>query len=123
MAEQMWGSGEVAEYLNLHRQTVTRLADRGELPGVKIGRKWRFRQEDIQTYFDEQIAGAKMNMIGRIPTMKQLELLGVDAGPVLDSVQTELEQVASWGVDAESRKRGRAALVRLEARRKEFFGE
>ena len=99
------------------------MADRGELPGVKIGRKWRFRQEDIQTYFDEQIAGAKMNMIGRIPTMKQLELLGVDAGPVLDSVQTELEQVAGFGVDAESRKRGRAALVRLEARRKEFFGE
>lgn len=54
--QQMWDSADVAQYLDLHRQTVNRMAARGELPGVKLGRAWRFRQEDIKRYLDRRLA-------------------------------------------------------------------
>jgi len=42
---------EVAEYLRLNRFTVYRMAERGELPGAKIARRWRFKEEDVQEWF------------------------------------------------------------------------
>ena len=33
---------ELAEYLKCHTSTLYRLAKRGELPGFKVGRDWRF---------------------------------------------------------------------------------
>lgn len=38
---------EVARYLRLDPQTVSRKAQRGDLPGFKVGNRWRFRKEDI----------------------------------------------------------------------------
>ncbi len=38
---------EVAGYLRLNRFTVYRMAERGELPGAKIARRWRFTETDI----------------------------------------------------------------------------
>ena len=38
---------EVAAYLRLNRFTVYRMAERGELPGAKIARRWRFRESSI----------------------------------------------------------------------------
>ena len=42
--------GEVAAFMRVSRETVYRLAVRGELPGRKIGRLWRFQKEAIQDY-------------------------------------------------------------------------
>jgi excisionase family DNA binding protein len=39
---------EAADYLRLNRQTIMRMAARGELPGVKIARRWRFKRTDIE---------------------------------------------------------------------------
>ena len=52
-------SGEVAEYLQLHRQTINRMAAKGELPGIKFGREWRFRKEDISAYVEDKIMEGK----------------------------------------------------------------
>ena len=38
---------EVAGYLRLNRYTVYRMAERGELPGSKIARRWRFSEQEI----------------------------------------------------------------------------
>lgn len=38
---------EVATYLKISRAKVYRLVKAGQLPGVKIGRAWRFRKADI----------------------------------------------------------------------------
>jgi excisionase family DNA binding protein len=43
---------EVAELVRLHRNTVQALAKSGELPGVKIGRQWRFRRSAVEQKFD-----------------------------------------------------------------------
>jgi excisionase family DNA binding protein len=41
---------EVAEYLNVHPDTVRRYVKRGELPAFKIGTDWRFNKESIDRW-------------------------------------------------------------------------
>ena len=41
---------EVAYRLNVSVQTVRRLIDSGQLRGVKVGKQWRVRQEDLDDY-------------------------------------------------------------------------
>ena len=36
---------EAAEYMRMDRDTVYTLLQRGELRGVKVGRRWRVRRE------------------------------------------------------------------------------
>ncbi len=38
---------EVAEYLRLNQNTIINLAVKGELPGFKIGKSWRFDMDEI----------------------------------------------------------------------------
>ena len=52
---KMMTSGEVAEYLRLDVQTVSRMAARGELPAVKLGREWRFKKDYLDAKFDEEL--------------------------------------------------------------------
>jgi excisionase family DNA binding protein len=41
---------EVAEYLHCHQATVTRLVQRGEIPGFKMRRDWRFLRSEIDQW-------------------------------------------------------------------------
>ena len=54
MAEVMT-TRELARYLKLHEITICKLAAQGEIPGVRIGRVWRFDKELI----DEFISGGE----------------------------------------------------------------
>ncbi len=47
---------EVAEYLNVHPDTVRRYVKRGELPAFKIGTDWRFNKESIDQWRKAQEA-------------------------------------------------------------------
>jgi len=38
---------EVAEYLRIPRSTTYKLAQEGKIPGVKVGRHWRFHREAV----------------------------------------------------------------------------
>ena len=42
---------EVADYLKMNQRTVYSLAKKGDLPGVRLGRQWRFRKDDIDKLF------------------------------------------------------------------------
>lgn len=53
--ERMMTTGEVANYLQLDIQTVSRMAQRGELPAVKVGREWRFKKEYLDAKFDDEL--------------------------------------------------------------------
>ena len=46
----------LADLLKIDRQTVSRKAQRGEIPGFKIGNRWRFRLSDIEKWIDEGVA-------------------------------------------------------------------
>lgn len=38
---------EVLDALGVSRQTISRMIESGELPAIKIGTVWRFREDDI----------------------------------------------------------------------------
>ena len=44
---------EAAKILKVNVRTVTNLIRAGELKGVKVGRVWRIREEDLQAFIDE----------------------------------------------------------------------
>ena len=44
---------EVAKYLRLHEITVCKHAAVGKMPGVRVGRVWRFDKEAIDKWFSE----------------------------------------------------------------------
>lgn len=41
---------ETAEYLRLSEMTVLRLIQKGVIPGIKIGRQWRFSKDSIVNF-------------------------------------------------------------------------
>ena len=43
---------EVADVLRLHPRTIRELVRRRELTGRLVGRRWRFRREDVDRFFD-----------------------------------------------------------------------
>ena len=43
---------EAAAVLRLHPRTVREYVRRGELQGRLIGRRWRFRREDLDAFFE-----------------------------------------------------------------------
>ena len=49
---------EVLNYLKVNSRTIYRLIHRGELPAVRVGRQWRFRQADLDAWLDRQRLGS-----------------------------------------------------------------
>jgi excisionase family DNA binding protein len=45
---------EVLAYLKVTPRTIYRLIRTGELPAVRIGRQWRFRRGDLDSWLDRQ---------------------------------------------------------------------
>ena len=43
---------EVADFLRVNVTTVYAWAQRGQLPAIKLGRSWRFRRSDLETWLD-----------------------------------------------------------------------
>ena len=41
---------EAANFLGIHKETARRLAACREVPAAKVGRSWRFLEQDLVTY-------------------------------------------------------------------------
>ena len=54
MPDEMMTVREVAQWLKVDERTVYNLANAGKLPGVKIGKQWRFRKSDIDRLFEQR---------------------------------------------------------------------
>lgn len=50
---------QVAAYLQINEATAYNWAQDGRLPGIKVGRIWRFRREDIEAWLDENMQGPR----------------------------------------------------------------
>jgi len=55
MPTQDFGIESLAAYLHLSPQQVTRLADRGKLPGRKVAGEWRFSRAEIHHWLEARI--------------------------------------------------------------------
>lgn len=45
--EEIMTPSEVASLLKIHLKTVYKLAEKGIIPGNRIGRSWRFSRSDV----------------------------------------------------------------------------
>ncbi|SBT17706.1 Helix-turn-helix domain protein [Marinomonas gallaica] len=59
MTDEILTLKEVAEYLKLAEKTAYRLAAEGKLPGFKVGGSWRFKQQDVAAWIEEQKNSSK----------------------------------------------------------------
>ncbi|MDW5267412.1 MULTISPECIES: helix-turn-helix domain-containing protein [Acidobacteriaceae] len=48
--EPLLDSQQAAELMHVHPETVKRRARRGEIPGLKFGKLWRFRASGLEQY-------------------------------------------------------------------------
>lgn len=53
---------QVAELLSVNGRTVYRMANAGELPGFKVSGSWRFMEDDIRAWIEEQKKRAKVRL-------------------------------------------------------------
>ena len=47
---------EVSAYLRVSERTVYDWAQKGDLPGGKLGTTWRFKREDVENWVDSRIS-------------------------------------------------------------------
>lgn len=55
MNAQLLTAGEVADLLRVSTMTVYRLIRAGELPAVRVGRSYRVRSVDLDSYLEAQL--------------------------------------------------------------------
>jgi len=54
-ADKIMTTRELAEYIKLNEKTVIKMAQKGRIPGIKIGNQWRFHLASIDNYLQGQI--------------------------------------------------------------------
>lgn len=55
---------EVAAYLRVSERTVYDWAQKGDLPGGKLGTTWRFKREDVEHWVNSRISSKPSNTTG-----------------------------------------------------------
>ena len=103
---------EVLEYLQVNLRTVYRLIKAGKIPAVRVGRQWRFRKRDIDTWLDSQRPRAERPATPAAPTRsaRQRVLVVDDEASIRDLLSKTLA-LAEYDVD--TAPDGTAALDRL----------
>ena len=56
LPEPLLDSDEAASIMNIHPKTLQKLARKGIVRGVHIGKLWRFRASEIEQWIDRQLA-------------------------------------------------------------------
>lgn len=54
MPDRLLSAEEIASYLGVKRDTVYKLINRNGLPAVKVGRLWKFRQQQVDEWVNKQ---------------------------------------------------------------------
>lgn len=57
--EPLIDAAQAARILKLHPVTVREMAGEGKLPGLKIGKVWRFRLSSLDAWIDSQLQSGR----------------------------------------------------------------
>ena len=66
MTDRLLSADEIASFLGVKRDTVYKLINRNGLPAVKVGRLWKFRQQQVDEWVNNQ-AGHRRHSIDSPP--------------------------------------------------------
>jgi excisionase family DNA binding protein len=64
LEKEVMTAAELAEYLSFSKNWVYRKAEAGEIPGVKLGNRWRFKKTVIDKWLEKRIAAAERGGLG-----------------------------------------------------------
>lgn len=65
MDSELLTAEEISKFLRLPLSTVYKLAQEKKLPGFKVGRHWRFRDDSIQKWILNQELEQKSNIASK----------------------------------------------------------
>jgi len=99
---------EVLEYLQVNLRTIYRLIKAGKIPAVRVGRQWRFRKKDIDTWLAGTRSGAKVPG----PGVERPRILVVDDEQAVRELVAKTLSMADYDVDTASD--GPSAVDRLK---------
>ena len=106
---------EVLEYLQVNLRTVYRLIKAGKIPAVRVGRQWRFRKRDIDSWLESQRprgARAAGGAAARpAPSAGRPRILVVDDEASIRDLLSKTLALADYDVDLAPD--GRTAIDRL----------
>ena len=107
---------EVLEYLQVNLRTVYRLIKAGKIPAVRVGRQWRFRKSDIDTWLDSQRPRVGPRTPGPAPARPapisgRPRVLVVDDEASIRDLLAKTLALAEYDVDVSPD--GRSALERM----------
>ena len=54
--EPLLDSVEAARLLRIHPKTLQRMARQGQIIGIQVGKRWRFRASDIEAWLNLKVA-------------------------------------------------------------------
>ena len=57
---------QIASYLHLNVEQVTKLVERGKLPGRRVGGQWRFAEAEIHHWLEERIGLSDADELGEV---------------------------------------------------------
>jgi len=52
--DPLLSTAAVAKWLGVSARTICFWAECGEIPAIKVGRQWRFREEDLRRWLDHE---------------------------------------------------------------------
>ena len=65
---------ELAEYLRVSERTVYDWANKGKIPGGKIGTSWRFKREDIENWVNQKLSPRLQPVTSNAPSISSVLL-------------------------------------------------
>ena len=66
--EPLIDSAAAAGLLKVHRKTLERMALRGEIPGYKVGKFWRFRCSELDAWWRSRVQSGRQPCCATEPT-------------------------------------------------------
>ena len=113
MDESFLTTEEVLDYLQINLRTVYRLIKAGKIPAVRVGRQWRFRKRDIDTWLENQRPRAQRTASVRTttPVAGRARVLVVDDEATIRDLLLKTLALAEYDVDLAPD--GRSAIERL----------
>jgi excisionase family DNA binding protein len=96
---------EVLDYLQVNLRTIYRLIKAGKIPAVRVGRQWRFRKHDIDTWLNSNRSNSRGGVMDRP------RILIVDDEQTVRDLVAKTLSMADYDVD--TAPDGPSALDRL----------
>lgn len=62
--DQLHTVAEVADHMRVSNMTVYRLIKSGEMPAVRVGKSYRIRRRDLQSYLEASRTSARSGDLG-----------------------------------------------------------